>query len=593
MIPDSFLDELRYRLDAEQIIAPYTHLKRSGRNLVGLCPFHSEKSPSFFVYPENNSFYCFGCGAGGDLISFIRRAENLDYVEAVKYLADRAGLPMPEDTGDDETGRRRRTILEINRESARFFHAALLSPQGKPGLDYLTKRGLSPNIIRRFGLGYAPDGWDGLKKHLLSKGFAERDMIDAAVLRRRESGGSYDYFRGRVMFPIIDLRGGVVGFGGRTLGDAKPKYLNTGDTLVFKKSRGLFAMNFAKATKETNLILCEGYMDAISIYQGGFDNAVASCGTALTPEQARLMAQYTSEVVVAYDSDGPGQEATRRAVRIFGGVGIKVRVLTVTGAKDPDEFLKKYGPERFRELLTGSANSTEYAIRRLRERYDTETDDGKVGFMREFCALMAQIPDRIETDVYVTRVARELNVSRDATAERIASLRSRNRRREEKKFDASLRIFAQEEPGRQRDPQRGANLRYALAEDKLIGILLHNPDYGPEIAEAIRPEEFVTETNRAIYAAIARRIGEGRAFDAMSLSGELDDVQMSRVSYLTISAAGQGFTPADAQEYIAVLREKQKERTEEQVAAMSTDEWNAYIGDIIAQKTNAGGNRHG
>ncbi len=593
MIPDSFLEELKYRLDAEEVIAPYTRLKRSGRNLVGLCPFHSEKSPSFFVYPENNSFYCFGCGAGGDLISFIRRAENLDYVEAVKFLADRAGLPMPEDAGDDETGRRRRRILEINRESARFFHATLTSPAGKAGLDYLTRRGLPPNIIRRFGLGYAPDSWDTLKRHLLEKGFSERELIDAGVCRQRERGGSYDYFRGRVMFPIIDLRGGVVGFGGRTLGDAKPKYLNTNDTLVFKKSRGLFAMNLAKSTKEPNLILCEGYMDAISIHQGGFDNAVASCGTALTPEQARLLSQYTNEVVVAYDSDGPGQEATRRAVRIFGDVGVKVRVLTVTGAKDPDEFLKKYGAARFRELLTGSANSTEYAINRLQSRYNILTDDGKVGFLREFCALMAQIPDRIEADVYITRMARELSVSREAIVGRVESLRRQNRRREEKKFDASLRIFAQEEPGRQRDPQRAANLRYALAEDKLIGILLRNPDFGPEITAEIKPEEFVTETNRGIYTVLSQRIAEGRAFDAMSLSGSLDDVQMSRISYLTVSNAGQGFTLEDARAQISVIKEKQQEKTSEQVGAMSEDELRAYIGGIAAKKNPAGGNRHG
>ncbi len=591
MIPDSFLDELRYRLDAEQVISPYTRLKRSGRNLVGLCPFHSEKSPSFFVYPESNSFYCFGCGAGGDLITFIRRAENLDYVEAVRFLADKAGLPMPEDA-DDESGRRRQRILEINRESARFFHSVLLSSRGQPGLEYLRKRGLTPQIIRRFGLGYAPDSWSSLKDHLLSAGFSQGEMIDAGVLRRSDRGG-YDYFRGRVMFPIIDLRGGVLGFGGRTLGDAGPKYLNTNDTPVFKKSRGLFAMNFAKSSKEPNLILCEGYMDAISIYQGGFDNAVASCGTSLTPEQARLISQYVSEVVVAYDSDAPGQEATRRAVRLFGEVGVRVRVLTVTGAKDPDEFLKKYGPERFRELLNGSAGSTEYAISRMQGRYDLLTEEGKVGFLREFCALMAQLPDPLETDIYITRIARETQVSREAVTERVRSLRRQNRQREKKKFDASLRIFSQEEPGVRRDPQRSSNLRYALAEDKLIGILLRNPDFGPEIVREIRPEEFVTDTNRAIYAAIARRVDQGRPFDAMSLSSELDDIQMSRVSYFAVSAAGQGYSIEDAKDLIRTIREKQEEKSGEQLAAMSEEELRAYIGGIAARKNPAGGDPNG
>ncbi|MEG1849295.1 MAG: DNA primase, partial [Oscillospiraceae bacterium] len=350
MIPESFIEELKYRSDIEQIISPYVQLKRAGRHLTGLCPFHSEKTPSFVVYPENQSFYCFGCGAGGDVVTFVRKSENLEYLEALRFLAQKAGMTLPEDAENDEAGRMRLRILECNRESARFFHAALISPAGEPGLAYLRRRQLSDTTIRRFGLGWAPDSWGSLHEHLLKKGFTEAEMLAAAVTRGG-TRGSYDSFRGRVIFPIIDLRGAVIGFGGRILGDGQPKYLNSPDTMVFKKSRNLFALNVAKATKEPRLLLTEGYMDAIAVHQAGFDNAVATLGTALTQEQARLMAQYTGEVVIAYDSDGAGQKATVRANELLAQTGIKVRVLSMTGAKDPDEFIKANGALRFKQLV--------------------------------------------------------------------------------------------------------------------------------------------------------------------------------------------------------------------------------------------------
>ena len=591
MIPDSFIEELRYKLDAEQVISRYVTLKRSGRMLRGLCPFHSEKSPSFYVYPESNSFYCFGCGAGGDLITFIKLAEHLDYVEAIKFLADSVGLAVPEDAADDTTAKRRSRMLELNRETARFYHSVLCSPQGRAGLEYLTNRGIRPETIRHFGLGFAPDGWDALLNHLRDKGFTTQEMLDAAVIRRGRQS-EYDQFRRRVIYPIIDLRGTVIGFGGRALGDEKPKYLNSSDTLVFKKSRGLFAMNFAKSTKQPRLILCEGYMDAISIHQAGFDNAVATLGTALTPEQARLISQYTQEVVISYDSDEPGQKATRRASELFAQTGIRVRVLTVTGAKDPDEFIKKYGAEKFRALIEGSESSVEYAIDRAKRKYDLNTDDGKVSFMREFCAIMADTPDKIAADVYITRISRELEISREAIAAKVQALRRANYKREEKKFDSSLRIFTDTLPNQPRDVQRSANIRYARAEDALIAALLRNPDYGSRIIELIGPEEFVTDTNRAIYSVIADRIRTGRPFDAMSLSGELDTVQMSRVSYLMASTREQTFTLDDARELAGVIREKQRERSDEQIAAMGDAELTAYINEIAARKNEPRGNRN-
>ena len=365
MLPESFLNELKYKTDIEQVISRYVQLRRRGRNLTGLCPFHSEKTPSFTVYPDTQSFYCFGCGAGGDAITFVKKAENLDYMEAVRALAERAGLTVPEGSVDDSGRRLKARVLELNRAAARHFHQNLMSDRGREARGYLVDRGLTKATVVKFGIGYAPESWDDLRGHLRGQGFTDQEMITAALANPGKNGGCYDTFRNRIIFPIIDLRGGVIAFGGRNLGEQGPKYLNSGDTPVFKKSRSLFAMNFAKGTKRPELILCEGYMDVVSVHQGGFDNAVATLGTALTPEQARLIGNYTKTVVLSYDSDGPGQAATRRAIAIFEDTGVKVRVLSIPDAKDPDEFLKKFGPQRFELLLEGSAGAGDFESAKL------------------------------------------------------------------------------------------------------------------------------------------------------------------------------------------------------------------------------------
>ncbi|MFV0496790.1 MAG: DNA primase [Candidatus Fimivivens sp.] len=584
MIPESFIEELKFRSDIELVVSRYTNLKRGGRHLSGLCPFHSEKTPSFVVYPENSSFYCFGCGAGGDIVTFVRMAEHLEYVEALRFLAERAGMTLPDEVEKDGTAKFKMRILELNRSAARFFNSVLNSSEGKCAMDYFKARGLSANIIRKFGLGYAPDSWDTLKRHLTQKGFTEAELLAAAVIRKSDKGGSYDQFRGRVMFPIIDLRGGVIGFGGRVLGDGRPKYLNSSDTIIFKKSRGLFAMNFAKATKKPQLILCEGYMDAIAIHQAGFDNVVATLGTALTSEQARLIAQYTSEVVISYDADVAGQKATQRASQLFAQTGVKVRVLSMSGAKDPDEYIKKFGVARFSQLIEGSANATEYQILRIKERFAVDTDDGKVSFLKEFCTLMARLPSAIEADIYTTRIASELNVSREAISQQIAALRKKEARRQEKKYDASLKIYAQEAPSQRHDPQRAANLRYALAEDKLIVALLKNADYAQAVSDKISPEQFVTDSNREIFSILINRLHEGRNIDMMSLSGELSIVQMNWLSHLQATNSAHSYTLNDALDYIAVIKEKQQSRTSQQVGAMGEDELKAFIEEIAAKK---------
>ncbi|MEG1427818.1 MAG: DNA primase, partial [Oscillospiraceae bacterium] len=400
-LPDYFLNELKSRVDIADIVSSYVNLKRRGKNLVGLCPFHNEKTPSFNLYPDNGSFYCFGCGTGGDVITFIRKIENLDYIEAVKLLAGKAGLQMPEDNIDDSMSKLRTRVLEINRETAKFFHTALYSPEGKPGLDYFVNRGMTPQLIKHFGLGYSPGSRYALVNHLSQLGYTKDELVQANVAFLSKNGNLVDRFFARVMFPIIDLRGNVVAFGGRILTDDKPKYINTSDTPVYHKSSGLFAMNFAKKSGE-QLILAEGYMDVISLHGAGFTGAVASLGTSLTPEQARIISRYAKEIVICYDSDAAGQKAAQRAIPILRNAGLLVRILTVPGNKDPDEFIRsggRDGPTKFKMLLNACGNDVEYRLEKLKQTYDITTPDGKVQYLTSAAALLSTLENAIERDV--------------------------------------------------------------------------------------------------------------------------------------------------------------------------------------------------
>lgn len=589
MISDEFLQELKMNSEIEQVISSYVPLKRKGRILNGLCPFHSEKSPSFTVYPENQSFYCFGCGAGGDVITFVRKIENLEYVEAVRFLAQHAGMTMPEDNGNDQVAHMKSRILEINRSLAHFYHGCLKQPVGKSGLDYLHERGLSNKTIIRFGLGFAPDSWDSALQHLKQKGFTEEEMLAAAVVSRSSKGNCYDQFRGRVMFPIIDLRGNVIGFGGRIMGDAKgPKYLNSSDTPVFKKSRNLYAMGFAKASKREGLLLCEGYMDVIAVHQAGFDNAVATLGTALTDEQARLAAQYTNLVTLAYDSDGPGQAATRRASQIFERTGVKVRVLSIKNAKDPDEYIKKFGAERFGLLINGANSAIEFEIEKLRQRYDLDTADGKVAYLKEFIALIAGIPNTIERDVYLTKTATELEVDKTALATQL-SYEMKKKNKQQKKKEGGLKVFSEMKPsGQKQDFERSKNIKYALAEDKLIAILLKNPDYFEQIAALIEVDQFVTARNRAIADVLFRRLQAGKSVELSMLSMDLDFEQMSVLSGLVNSISGMTFDIEDAKSYVETILSKKTVKSQEEVAAMKEDELKDYIASLASKKKQGG-----
>ena len=584
MLPELFIQQLKQSCDMERIVSGYLPLKKKGRYLVGLCPFHSEKSPSFYVYPQNQSFYCFGCGAGGDVITFIRRIENLEYMEAVKLLADRCGLELPMDSDQsDERSMLKKRVLEINRESARFFHSCLMSEQGRQAYEYLISRGRDRKTIRHFGLGYAPAGWDGLLNHLRTKGFSDNDMLEANVVTKGKYG-PHDRFSNRVIFPIIDLRGNVVAFGGRALDDKGAKYLNSSDTPVFKKSKTLFALNFAKTSKRPGLILAEGYMDVIAIHQAGFDNAVATLGTALTEEQARLISQYAERVVLAYDSDGPGQAATKRAMNIFDEVGVKVSVLSMTGAKDPDEFIKKYGTERFAMLLDNSRNPVEFELSKLRTTHDTAQADGKVGYLKEACKLFAGIRNPVEREVYITQTANELAISPQAIKAQIENLDKRESYRQRKQQRADTNIYIGRMAAAKDDLQRRTNLRYAMAEEGVLFCLMKNPDSYPQVSNRVSEQDFVTDINRQLYLALSQRLEQGQTVEMIDLSSQLSPEVMGRISAIMATAPSQRCDEQTLGDYIARLIEHRSVKTEREVAQMDDNDLGEYVKQLAAKK---------
>ena len=552
-LPQQFLDELRMANDITSVISSYVSLKRSSRNMVGLCPFHSEKSPSFTVFSDTQSYYCFGCGAGGDVITFIKNVENLEYIEAVKFLAQRAGLRMPEDSINDAAARLKEKTYKINKLAAKFYYEQLISPAGKRGLDYFASRKLDPKTIKRFGLGFAPDGWTSLVDFLRGQGFSDKDMVAAGVAAvSQKSGRVYDYFRNRVIFPIIDLRGNVIAFGGRVLGDEKPKYLNSPDTPVFKKTKNLFALNLAKSSKERRLILAEGYMDVIALHQAGFDCTVASLGTALTSEQARMIANYADEVIVAYDSDGAGRKATQRAFTIFDELGIKVRVLSVPGAKDPDEFIKKYGAQRFKLLLDDSSSVTDYRLAEAAQKNDPSTPSGKVQYLRDAAQIISEINSPVERDVYIRKLGEELSVSHEAITEQVKGILKRKKRAEEKK-DAGNLVMAVNAGLERSDPERMKFKKEAVCEDNILYILYRNPDRLEYILSKLTDDSFVTATNRRIFLALCQIIRECSVPDMTQLSQYLSSEDLSRVARLLASNRDRGDINRLLDDCIAVL----------------------------------------
>lgn len=580
-IDESYLLELRSRADIESIVSAYVSLKRKGKILTGLCPFHNEKTPSFTVYPETQSYYCFGCGNGGDVITFIKNIENLDYVEAVRFLSEKVGLSMPQDNHYDAgLHEKRRRMFEANRLAARFFHKMLYSPVGQAGLAYLHDRGLSDSIITKFGLGFAPDSWDALRTALHAAGFTDRELYEANLLRlstKNDRKHYYDAFVNRVMFPIIDLRGNVLAFSGRAItSDVRAKYVNTSDTLIYKKGENIFALNFAKKSGKDSLILCEGNMDVVSLHQAGFDNAVAGLGTALTEQQASLLSRYASEILLCYDNDEAGQKAARKALALFSKTTVHVKVINMEGGKDPDEIIKKYGPERFKALMNGAANDIEYKLLKAREGFNLNTSDGKVKFLEVACAVLAQVKSPVELDVYAGRLSEELGVDKQAILLQAKRVHKNNAYRNKKEKLKEVRDYEKTaaKATREVNPEREKHLRAARAEEVLLASLMNNPAFFGQLKNSISSDLFITSFNRRVFEAVREQIESNGEFMLSALSdASFTSEEISAVARIQTLIPQLANTLTECRDCIKVLSEEKAKNVPVNPAGLSDEDF--------------------
>ncbi len=570
MIPQQVIEEIKYRNDLEEVIAQYVTLKRAGSNLVGCCPFHSEKTPSFTVFSQTKSFYCFGCGAGGDVVSFVMRTENLDYVEALRFLAKRAGMAIPEDDREREPGIKRERILSMNREAARFFHENLKS--SSEAQAYLAKRGLSTALVKHFGVGYAPNDFQALTRYLTAKGYKSDEMKAAFLCSiSQKNGRSYDIFRNRIMFPVIDVRGDIIAFGGRTIGSDpnEAKYINSSDTPVFNKRRNLFALNFAKSDCAEQLILCEGYMDVVALHGAGFTNAVASCGTALTPDQARLMKRYTKSVIISFDADEAGQRAADKAFGLLGDAGLETRLLKVENAKDPDEYIKKFGKEGFARLLNRSRSRFDFTFSGILAKYDITRPEERVKAASDAADFLSRIWSEVERDVYARQVSDKLDIPVDSLKHDIKRKMAK-REREEKREQTREVIRNTEGYGDRVNPDRMKHLGAAGAEDTILGILTLYPELIPEASDKVglSTEDFVTDFNRKVY---QKMLEYGSGFDVGLLGESFSQEEISRIIKNTVSRQSltqNGMTVlAQCAEKLRRNRERQSLSLEELIAS--------------------------
>ncbi len=528
--PPSFIDELVARNPIEDVVGQYVNLRRSGGNLFGLCPFHGEKTPSFSVAPDKGIYYCFGCHKGGGVINFQMEIDGLSYPDAVRALAKRAGMTVPEDEQYQSRYQKQERLWALCKEAGRFFHACLYEPQGQAALGYARSRGMSKSILTTFGIGYAPESWDSLVKAMRAKGYTEEELTEAGLASRsNRTGGLYDRFRDRLMFPIIDVRGNVIGFGGRIMNNKDPnaaKYLNSPETLIFNKRKNMFALNIAKKSKLGYLILVEGYMDAISLHQYGFDCAVASLGTALTEDGAALLSRYTERVILIYDGDAAGQNATQRAIPILEKAGLQVQVLQMRDAKDPDEYLKKFGADKFRNLLEEASNRVEYQLGRILKKYDLTQDDQRVGYLQEASNLVCTLGSPVRREVYGRRVAETAGVSYDAVKIEIEKAQKR-RAYQEKKQQEKIDLA----PARNLQPKSNAmrydNIKSAMAEEALIAQILKEPGLLAQCG-ALEPEAFSSKLLGRIFDQLRSRYRQGLEVSA----SVLEDLTAEEMSHL-------------------------------------------------------------
>lgn len=584
-IPEEVISEIKYRNDIETVISQYVTLKRRGKNLVGLCPFHGEKTPSFTVYPETASFYCFGCGVGGDVFTFTGLIENLDYFESIRLLAEKSGVALPENGYDDSMQKLKNRIYDINRDSARFFHNHLMSDEGKWARDYLLNRGLSLSTIKHFGLGAAPDSWDVLMNHLKSKGYTVEEMLTANVIGKSNSGNYYDRFKKRVMFPIINIRGNVIGFSGRAMpGEDKQggKYVNTSDTPVYKKSANLFGMNYAKNHCEEQMILVEGNMDVISLHQAGFPNTVAALGTSFTEEQANLLARYTKEIVLTMDADAAGQKAIKRAAGILEKTGVKVKVITIPDGKDPDEFIKKNGPDRFRALIEGAVSDIEYKLLMAAKEIDLLSDEGKIKYLSAAAEIIAQQNDIMTRDIYIGRMCEKYGVSRTALETKVSELRRGFVKAKEKKeiSDIIRPKYTKDDV----NPQRRISVKGTNAEETLIAVLLQHPDFYKSAKEKLPTDKMITSLNRKIYEIIIDVLDRGGSLDISAFAERLLPAEIGLlVSLQNGNKAGQNAKQV-LNDSIEVILEENLKLNMSSNSEASVEDWAQGLKNIIDKK---------
>ncbi len=570
LIPREIIEEIVNRTDISDLIGSYVTLKRAGSNMHGLCPFHSEKTPSFTVFSKSNSFYCFGCGSGGDAITFVMKAENLDYPSAVEFLASRAGITIPQDKNElANMGMSRKRVYEMNLAAAKFFRENLFDKSvGFDALNYFVgTRKLSMATVKRFGLGYAPNDFFALTNHMKKLGYTEQELIDGFLCGRSKKGHLYDYFRNRVIFPIIDVTGNIIGFGGRVMDDSKPKYLNTSDTPGFKKSKNLFALNYAKNHCSEQLILCEGYMDVIALHAAGFENAVATLGTALTQEQARMMTKYTKKVVLLYDSDDAGQRATDRAIKILSEVGMDVRILKLNGAKDPDEYIKKFGADRFRALLGESRTGFDFKVSRALANLDLQIPDEKIKASAAICEIIADSASGVEREVFLTKASELLKLPIDVLRNNVEHI-IRKRKNEQKKDESRQAQMSIRNIGDRINPDAVKFVGANALEETILGLLLIYEEYRAAVTKgsvSLVADDFVTAFGKKVFSTLFEVYNSSDEFLPAMLgqyftADEMGRLEKMRQSRLSLTENGRDVLDAS----IAALKaEKEKKLSAE------------------------------
>lgn len=583
MIPHEYIEELNRRTDIVELVGSYVQLKHKGRLYGGLCPFHSEKSPSFYVYPDTQSFYCFGCGAGGDAITFAKKINSIDYPEAVKLLAARAGMPEPQE--DDKTGRMRSRVLSMNKEAARFFYACLNSTveEARQARAYWRRRGLDDKTIVRFGLGYAPNDGQALYQYLREKGYNQQELDASGLFKRSQSGRIYCLFWRRVMTPIFDLRGNIIAFGGRVLDDSKPKYVNSPETLVYHKSETVFALQIAKRSAVRRFVLCEGYMDVISMHQAGVDTAVCACGTALTPDQVRLISEYADEVILCYDSDEAGQKATMRSLELFRNSPVKVGVLQIPGAKDPDEYIKKYGADRFKALLDGVGNALDFRMKRLRDKYDLSQDSQRLEYIKEAVEMLAERSNPTEQEVYAGRLAEETNISKTAILTQLSSAvkKAAGKRRREKNRDL-LRSGEMNQINVPYSVGGSQALGIASAQQRLLAAMLREPQYIDMVQGQLEAEQFVLPQQKELFEAMLRCRENGIELSLTTLRAYVSEEALNELSHLAAQYSDVNCTPEDIRLYLDRIARGMPVASK--AAGMSGDEINRYLQSMREKK---------